>query len=166
MTLVLHGSNGVTFPNGGTQIGAAKVLQIKRATYTTQSTLSTGFPADDTVPQIDEGDQIFSIAMTAAHVNNILHFTFDGAWYVGTSAGISVALFNGASSAIWAKMYRHAQSPPYVWSLVAGTTDAKTYTLRIGDTAGQNCTTNTSDRYGAGTPGQEVMTLTMMEIEA
>jgi hypothetical protein len=165
MTLTLHGTNGVTYPNGDTQVGATKVLQIKRDTYTTQSTFSTGFPADDTVPQITEGDQIFSIAMTAGHANNILHFNFDGAWYAGSTQGVAVALFNGASSAIWAKMYRHAQSPPYVWSLVAGTTDAKTYTFRIGDSSGNNCTTNTSSHYGAGTPGQEVMTLTIMEIE-
>ena len=166
MTLTLHGTNGVTFPNGDTQVGATKVLQIKRTTYATQAVLSTGFPADDTLPVITEGDQIFSLAMTAGHANNILEFNISMGLYAAASVGMGMALFNGATNAIWAKEYDSQRvGGPLTFSLVAGTTDAKTYTLRVGDSSGNNLTMNTSDRFGAGTPGEEIGSMTIKEIE-
>jgi putative ribosome biogenesis GTPase RsgA len=53
----------------------------------------------------------------------------------------------------------------FVFSILAGTTDEKTYTVRVGDTAGQNTTMNTSVYYGAATAGEEITTLTIKEIE-
>ena len=168
MSLVLHGTNGVTYPNGDTQSTpprSTKVLQIKRTTYATQATLSTGFPRDDTVPQIDEGDQILSIAMTAGHANNLLEFSIYLSSTVAGSNGPSLALYNGATSAIWAMEYAGLAKGTVTFSIVAGSTDAKTYTVRIGDTAGQNTGMNTSSYYGAATPGEEITTLTNKEIE-
>ena len=165
MTLVLHATNGVTFPNGDTQVGATKVLQIKRTTYTTQAVLSTGFPADDTIPQITEGDQIFSIAMTAGHANNLLEFNINMGDLVGSSTGPGIALFNGATAAIWGMEYPGFAPRSTTFTLVAGTTDAKTYTLRVGDSSGNNTTMNTTSLWGAGTPGMEIATMTIKEIE-
>jgi hypothetical protein len=37
--------------------------------------------------------------------------------------------------------------------------------LRVGDSSGNNLTMNTSDRFGAGTPGEEIGSMTIKEIE-
>lgn len=46
MSLIIDGSNGLTFPNSTTQASAGNVLQVVNATYSTQATTSSSTYAD------------------------------------------------------------------------------------------------------------------------
>jgi hypothetical protein len=166
MTLTLHGTNGVTFPNGSTQAGATKVLQAVLHTITSQDSLSTVMPGDDTKPQITEGTQILtSGSITPGHANNIIHITIHvGDFSLGAGYPV-LAIFDGSTDAVWAGYATlTTQIRTQVWTTTAGSTSARTYTVRLGPTGASACTINTSAHMGAGMGGEETTWMLLQEI--
>jgi hypothetical protein len=112
-------------------------------------------PVDDTIPQITEGDQYLTLAITPTSATNILEVT--GRLSIsGNQNNVSqgVALFNGASNALSAV----AQFMPNTttmynvnihYRMVSGTTSPTTFTVRSGCHTGQGSTTTVNGTAGA-----------------
>jgi len=103
---------------------------------------STAFPIDDTIPQITEGDQYMSLAITPQDANNILVITVTIMGSESTAAsyaGFYAALFQDATAnalaAMGASNYVSANNPTevvFTHIMTAGTTSATTFRVRAG----------------------------------
>jgi hypothetical protein len=116
-----------------------KVLQVVNVQTTGVATGTTPIPNDDTIPQITEGTQFMSLAITPTNVNNILIVN------VVVQAGSSVAT-NAATSALFqdstadalavASIFNPTANQVYpvtfTFWMVAGTTSATTFRVRSG----------------------------------
>ena len=118
----------------------SKVVQIVNAQFNAAATGSTQIPNDDSIPQITEGDQYMTLAITPASASNILNLTIT-AYAANTSAQtqITVALFQDATAnALAVGSWRtgtQSNAPAtiaFTYRMVAGTTSATTFRIRIG----------------------------------
>tara|TARA_R110000782_G_scaffold181023_3_gene271450 strand:+ start:28 stop:738 length:711 start_codon:yes stop_codon:yes gene_type:complete len=134
-----------------------KVLQCLSQVYTTQTSTETIFANDDTIPQITEGVQIFSQAITPAHASNIL--MVDLVLSMGTAGGSSTygaALFQDSTANALAYFLSTSMeantslSFPFFFRMAAGTTSATTFTVRIG---GSGSVTKINILSGGGSYG-------------
>ena len=72
-----------------------QIVQIQKAEYTGHASTSTTMPIDDTIPQITEGGEFMTLAITPQSLDNYLLIMVHG-WFASVSASnwLSVALFN------------------------------------------------------------------------
>lgn len=120
-----------------------EIIQQVRTSTTTFSTISSSIPFDDTIPQVGEGTQLFSVNITPTSATSILMFEMSVMCGMNDSARYGTfALFeDGAANAIYAtsRLYNDSQDMTnfsFIWYKVAGTTSALTYTVRAGPSAG------------------------------
>lgn len=117
-----------------------KLVQVVHESSGATATGTTQIPADDSIPQITEGTQFLSAAITPQSATNRLifhvHFYGQGTTNVGP---MTAALFqSGVSNALAAgidEMYDEAANPRHVdfmHEVTAGSTAARTYTVRAG----------------------------------
>ena len=141
MSLVLHGTNGITYPDARTQLEASKAVQIVTDSYLTESTDSTGFPNDNTKPQNDEGFEIMTVAITPKNASStlVVEYELDVAGTYGITAA---ALFEDSDAdAIDVKNGSSGQvTGRYIVS--AANTTERTYKVRVGDITSQACRVN------------------------
>ena len=121
---------------------------------------TTAIPADNTIPQITEGNAIaaFATSYTALNAAHRIRVTVSGA--LGNSADIlCVALFiDGASNAVVSQFFRSPDGFPYAFNLryeavlAAG---SHTYAVRAGANSGGGVFINgiSGVQYGNGTNG-------------
>jgi hypothetical protein len=139
-------SNGAgalpTFQTGG---GGTFVKQTRANTSTAGSTATT-IPFDDTIPQITEGAEVLTVAITPGNTNNILVIEYDlhmtGVNGNGTSRQFSSAIFqDSTANALYAQldMQNGADGTANVglnvkgrFYMTAGTTSSTTFRLRVG----------------------------------
>lgn len=142
-----------------------KIAQVVIDTNDVASTKSTGFPSDDTIPQITEGDEILSKAITPQNASSIILIFFKTI-LIQSSAFCLACLFNsGSSNAVLTARAAASNSLTAIYSESAGSTDARTYSVRVGDSTGNNIIVNKAqvgglDRFGA----TEKSRLIVMEI--
>lgn len=123
--------------------------KISGDTVQVQSVSSNAFvsttaviPGDDSLPQIGEGALLLTLPITPTKSTNRLVFEFACFSAPSAAENVTVALFEGAGpSAIFATLlYQHGanfyQQPNFVYSKIAGSTSALTYTVRYGGNAG------------------------------
>ena len=149
-------NSGATAPEW---TNAGSIVQI----VTTQTgALITGtaiIPADDTIPQISEGFEVLSLAITPKSATNRLLITGQIHAYSST-ADMTSALFKvgtddalSVSSAPRITSSGDTAAITTMWNGVSGTTSAITFKIRFGQTAtSPNAHINGSD---AGGPGRE-----------
>ena len=142
-SLVRTASNTWTFiPTGA----GGKVLQVVNVQTGAVATGSTAIPQDDTIPQITEGDQYMSLAITPSNVSNILIIEVVAQMSVAAERNMTLALFNGATNAIGAvnEYYVASTAAPMGFNVTqtAGTTSVITFTVRAGNSAGTTSTLN------------------------
>ena len=174
-------SAGVALPNGSTAttqsasdnttkvattayvtneiVATRKILQSKTYTYTTASTTTNTILIDGSIPQISEGDQIFSQSFTPISASSIIRVTLVGNF--GNSGNYTtVAMFKDSTAdAIAATCVTVANnggvsSCELVYSETSGSTTARTYSVRYGGavaatTASVNQSQN-GNHYGSG----------------
>ena len=129
----LPSTNTQDLPSGGT------VLQRVKVFSTAAVTLSGNIPVDATIPQIDEGTELYTLAITPKSEDSVLYFhgiiaaTPDSGsidlvmpMFVDTTAN---AIFTSYNYSV-AVNYR-VQSVIY-GSVASGSTSARTYRLRVG----------------------------------
>lgn len=169
MTMIIDGTNGLTFNNGTTQISAGNVLQVVTVsnnipfTTTSSSFVSTGNSATIT-PK-------FSTSKIAIFVSSTMGSSNFGSGY-GTAAtiyrgGTNLALGSGAVAftAAYIASSGSGGCVPVLMNYVdaPATTSATTYTIYILSSSGSaNCSWNSSNNvlnYSTGT-------ITLMEIAA
>ena len=149
--------SGCTITNSGTAtgFGGGKLLQCLSQVYTTVGSTSNTFPNDNTKPQITEGVEIMTQAITPASSSNIL--IIQGVVNIGTGttgSSIQFALFQDSTAdclAAWNTMPRESNmsiAVPYFYRMVAGTTSSTTFKIRY---AGQGNTTYVNQLSGGNT---------------
>jgi len=130
----------------------SKVVQMVNEQTGAVATGSTSMPYDDTIPQITEGDQYLSLAITPTNASNVLLIEVNGFFALNTGNYLTVGLFVvGTANALAATMnISDAVNRPFQQSfthkITAGTTSALTFTVRAGLGSGSGTVT----RNGAG----------------
>lgn len=117
-----------------------------RSINTTSSTITAVLPPDGTIPQIGEGTQIFSLAITPANSSNILSFQCTVQCTADTGLSQVIAMFQDATSnALCGIVGTYVPDPQIgignmilTYSMTAGTTSATTFTIRTGPSSAGN----------------------------
>ena len=141
-TLDLKTQGSVTMPTGS-------VLQVVNFQTGAVATGTTVIPHDDSIPQITEGTEFMTLAITPKNTSNLLkidvvmHVTMNGANYMISAlfqdttasalAAINVSLAQGAN---W------TNSLSYTHYMTAGTTNATTFKVRGGPNGSATFTFN------------------------
>ncbi len=135
----------ITFPD--TSVSCFIVQRVSTQTGAV-ATGTTALPIDDTIPQIAEGDQYMSLAITPKNTANKLKIdiVFFG---TGTNvAPLGVALFQDSTSDALAAGYTSVatsgaeQCIKFTHTMSAGTVSATTFKVRAGQSAGTTTTFN------------------------
>lgn len=124
------------------------IVQFVRASSASVFTCNVAIPADDTIPQITEGVQIFSQSFTPKFSTSTLVIEYDGqiTCPLTPSAGAwaACALFvDSTANALASSTFRcrlsssgpGGDSLNLVYTVASGSTSARTYQIRVG---GQN----------------------------
>jgi hypothetical protein len=136
--------NALAFASDGTPtfLKGRLLAQVQTSAVSAVATGTTVIPVDDTIPQITEGDQYMTLAITPVNVNSTLEI--DILFNASTSGGgpILAALFQDATAnALAAFIIQQATGTGGVTHVLkhvmtAGTTSATTFRIRAGGTAG------------------------------
>jgi hypothetical protein len=137
----------VQLTSGGVVVGGA-IVQVVNTITGAVATGTTAFPNDDTIPQITEGDQYMTLAITPTSATNNLRI--DVVAYIAHSGDsfVSGALFQDATEGALACMQsesKAANSPNtivFTHFMAAGTTSATTFRFRAGAASGATTTFN------------------------
>jgi hypothetical protein len=112
------------------------------AEYVANTDLSTTIPVDDTVPQIGEGTEILSVAITPIKSTSRIRARFQGFASLDAGNNIIVALFkDGAANAVRASTFRPANlgqpaSVTLEYEFAPASTNEITFSLRAGSNSG------------------------------
>jgi len=119
-----------------------KLLQVQKTLNVAMSTGTTAIASDDTVPQITEGDEFITVAITPAHTANRLWIVaVVNCSVVTTGRDMKVMLFQDTTAAALAASAQwgggdEPQNITLVHEMAAGTTSETTFRLRAGAEAG------------------------------
>ena len=125
---------------------AGSVLQVVNAQSGAVATGTTIIPADDTIPQITEGTEYITLAITPKSATSKLLIQL--VWMGATTApSCTIALFQDATAnalaATLSSMGANALTTiPLNYFMTAGTTSSTTFRLRFGSNNAATTTTN------------------------
>lgn len=115
------------------------ILQRSVTTLATYSSVGTTIPYDDTIPQIGEGTQIFTVAFTPKSATSFMAIRVIVNCRVTTTVG-AIALFEDAGAnalvAAVANITSNEQQVILVYNLASVDTAAHTFTVRAGINGG------------------------------
>jgi len=148
---------GATAPEWATLSTSGKLGQLVTTTYTTATTISATTPHDNTIPQVGEGTQILSQAITPANASSTLVIDVEVPIYVSAVGASGVAEEvtaivhlhkDGASNASWAAVGPRVKANDtdltnigtivghgvvtFRFTVTAGGTSSQTWTVRVG----------------------------------
>ena len=136
------------------RLPAGSVLQVVNSQTSTYASGTTIIPSDNTIPQITEGTQFLSLAITPISATSKLLFTITLSLSPSVAASCNAALFQDstanaiASGASYQAAGTGLISIPLAYFMTSGTTSSTTFTVR----AGMNIA-GTLSLNGAGSPG-------------
>lgn len=138
--ITIDAKGRITAAANGTPTTGVSVQQVLLNTGA-YSAGSTVIPVDDTIPQNTEGDEVMTLSITPLSATNILVINTWVAFGVNTSSFGTIALFQDAiADALTATCTFNGVGIPnhatLTYSMVAGTTSATTFKVRIGGTSG------------------------------
>lgn len=126
------------FP-GNVVVPPGSVIQTQYAEYTLNADLTPTIPFDDTIPQITEGTQIISLAITPRFADSTIFLNFRGEYSISLITHGACAIFRDSiSNAIAAEIGTIISSGTLCGVLAAtrmdapATTNPVTYTVRVG----------------------------------
>ncbi len=142
----------LTLPAASINQTALPLGSTVQMVYNSDSAVATGtttIPGDDTIPQNTEGTQFMSQAITPLSATNILVIECD-VQVSGSASGLDIigALFQGttanalAARQIWTDVAGRMVGLTLKYVMVAGTTSATTFKLRIGGSSASTITFN------------------------
>ena len=117
---------------------AGSVVQVVNFTTGAVATGTTTIPNDDTIPQITEGNQYLSLAITPTSATNKLFFQVIVMAAHSTSFWFSVAIFQDsianaiAATACYQTTATGGLVVPLNFYMTSGTTSSTTFTVRCG----------------------------------
>ena len=122
---------------------AGSVLQTIQVTKTTLQSCTTAIPADDTIPQNTEGDEVFTATITPASSSNKVLVTVTAYGTIPSTAFGAFAVFRDSTASAIATGYNRSQAGGILqatWSInfldSPATTSAITYKVRAGASTG------------------------------
>lgn len=133
---------------------AGSVINSTYAEYTTWASLTTALPFDDTIPQISEGTQILSAAITPSSTSNKVRIRVQAAGGGAAATNLVAAVFRGATANAICSAVSVSAAASFINPIVLefddspATTSATTYTVRV---APCYLNGNQSTRYMGGT---------------
>lgn len=139
---VTNGAGSITIASTG---GTGKLIQTVYTSTSSTTSTSSNIPCDTSIPQVGEGAQLFSQAITPSNSSNLLIIEVAISMIGRSSAGTQFvgALFqDGASNAIATGIEINSDSVARCTSyylqyiMTAGTTSSTTFTLRYGCDSG------------------------------
>ncbi len=137
--------------NGGTGVTVSDPIIQRVSTQTGASTTgSTTIPFDDTIPQISEGNEYMTLAITPKNVGNILLIESEAFADNDNATGgwLTMALFQDATAnalaatTILEGVQNQGAKNSIKYQMTAGTTSATTFRIRIGSSAAGTTTFN------------------------
>jgi len=123
---------------GGSGVDSSNpVIQQLRTSTSSVITCNTAVPIDNTIPQITEGNQVLTLAITPKNASNILMIEAYIQGTIGAANTIVMALFvDSTANALACSFFGIATNFNTQFSvryyLAAGSTSARTYRLRVG----------------------------------
>ena len=167
ITLISDGTNWFEVSRQVPEIG--RIVQVVNVMDGTLATGNTAMPDDDTIPQITEGTEFMTLAITPTSATNKLKI--DVVFQGSADAHIfSVALFQDATAGALAAIYNNgggagnAQVVTFSHYMDAGTVSATTFRVRMGGSSG-NYTMNGQDE-AQKLGGIMASSITITEIKA
>lgn len=157
-------------PSGGGSTADGAVIASQYGEYTTNASLSTTIPFDDTIPQSTEGTQILAVAITPSATTSKIRIRFNGtASHATSGTSVAVAVFKDSDASAIASDFKIIPGNGFLVALGVeyvdspATTSAVTYKIRVGAGSG-NMSMNgqVGSRYGGGTM---VSSITLEEIK-
>lgn len=136
---VLRMNGGATAPEWAT--GAAGVLQMVSTSSNILTTINTAIPYDDTIPQITEGTQLFTLTVTPVSASSRLVIEALMSFTTSVDNTVICALFSGGANALAAFSKKGSEDDATEMMLnheiAPGSVTPITFTLRLGrDTGG------------------------------
>lgn len=131
------GTNDASF-NDGTGLNTGSVQQQVSTLSTAVATGTTVIPFDDTIPQITEGDQYMTLAITPKATTNVLRIQALAICASSASNHLVGALFQDATASALAVSGQYQVtasgivSIPLTYSMTAGTVSSTTFRIRLG----------------------------------
>ena len=166
MTTTITGATGID----NIQAATGAVLQVKNVVLRTLVSTSSSIPFDNTIPQITEGAEAFTLSITPSSASSKLKISAYGicaaitnnrqvifALFKDTTANslaVSIGGFQAAGSAEMAVNLEHF--------MTAGTTNAITFRLRFGSNGGTGYLNGSGSEQRFG--GVAATGMTIMEI--
>jgi hypothetical protein len=137
-----------TIQDKGAAFEHARLVQVVNALDGAVATGTTVMPADDTIPQNDEGDQFMTCAITPTHASNKLLIEVEWHGASTTANEIWGALFQDSDAGALAcsgtqdGSNSQIQNLSFTHYMTAGTTSSTTFKLRVGAGASSTITHN------------------------
>jgi hypothetical protein len=150
-TLVLPDEAGTVLTSASNLAGVTgvgKVLQVVHFDTAASATGTTSLPDDDTIPQITEGTEFMSLAITPLRTNSTLIIDIVASMALSSANPLIAALFvDSTANAIGAMtQYIWGGGAPEAISfsvkVTSGSLTARTYRLRLGTPGGVTTTFN------------------------
>jgi hypothetical protein len=152
------------------RLPAGSILQVKNYQFATYLSTTTQIPLDNTIPQITEGGQFLSLAITPTSATSKLLIQVNCFYAVNAAAHVAVAIFqDSTANAIAAQCAYSAtggqnQQVTVNYFMTSGTTSSTTFTARIGANNSNTVSVNGSNSGTAFYGGVGVSSMTIMEI--
>lgn len=131
-------SKTVSFTDLSTFFGGGNVLQVVSTTTGALVTGNTSIPYDDTIPQITEGFEVITRAITPLSATSVLYIDFYGTYNIASHDEVTAALFvdSTANAIAAACIGDNGADVPGTFLLrhpvTSGSTTARTYKARVG----------------------------------
>ena len=152
MAMTLDGSAGVTYPvvagpSSAVQASSAKVIQVATSATGALATGTTTIPFDDTIPQITEGTEFMTLAITPSSATNTLIIQVTLQIAFSGSDWTTVALFQDSTASALAATTSNINSgfglpQTFNYKMTAGTTSSTTFRVRAGGGSAGTVTVN------------------------
>lgn len=161
-------SNGTDWVSQAMVLPVGSVIQCLTGSYATNADITTAVPADDTIPQNNEGDEITTVAITPRSVTNRLRVQVSG-FLANSSAGNVVntlAVFKDSTAdALYAwgvttSVANALSGFSFHFEYVPGSVSATTLKLRAGPASSTLRLNGTTAARRYGGVANTVMTVT------
>ena len=152
--------SGATITNSGTATGfggGGKVKQMVYANFQTATSSTGAMPYDNTIPQITEGREIMTLAITPTSASSLLKIEVIMQGSISNHAQYQMALFQDSTAdALAVARVRgdaqaavHLENNSLMFVMVAGTTSATTFRTRFGAVSGTSYFNSAADATSA-----------------
>jgi hypothetical protein len=169
--LAVTGTLTATGKLAASSLPAGCVLQVKNFQTGTYATGTTLLPFDNTIPQITEGNQYLSLAITPISATSKLLIQVNIVMSSSALNFCTAALFQDstanaiAASSVYASVATGIVIPSFNYFMTSGTTSATTFTVRAG-TNNAGTTTVNGQSGGQSFGGVCSSSITITEIAA